>query len=54
MIANVSYHLLPSQIESVLDERNQLLEETKYMLPLGIAVNVEAVRQMLVECRAGK
>jgi hypothetical protein len=35
VVANNSYHLLPAQIESVLDEKNELLEETRFMLPQG-------------------
>jgi hypothetical protein len=46
VIANVSYHLLPAQIESVLDDKNNLIEETKYMLPQAIAVNIRHVRPM--------
>ena len=47
VIANASYHLLPSQIETVLDEKNEILEETKFMLPQAIAVNVKHVRSLL-------
>jgi hypothetical protein len=46
VIANVSYHLLPVQVESVLDEKNNLIEETKYMLPQAIAVNIKHLRAM--------
>ena len=37
LVANASYHLLPAQIETVLDERNEILEERRYMLPQGLA-----------------
>ncbi len=47
VVANSSYHLLPAQIETVLDEKNEILEETKYMLPVGIAVNVRHLRSLL-------
>jgi S1-C subfamily serine protease len=47
IIANVSYHLLPAQISSVLDEDNQILEETQFMLPQALAVNVKHVRSFL-------
>lgn len=47
IIANVSYHLLPCQIESVLDNSNTLLEETKFMLPQAIAVDASHVTNML-------
>lgn len=48
MIANVSYHLLPSQIETVLDEKNNIMEETKFMLPQAIAINVKHLREMIL------
>ncbi|MBM3133992.1 MAG: trypsin-like peptidase domain-containing protein [Chloroflexi bacterium] len=47
VIANVSYHLLPSQIVTVLDEKNQILEETQFLLPQGLAVHVKHLRAML-------
>lgn len=47
IIANVSYHLLPLQIETVLDNKNEILEETRYMLPQAVAVNVKHVRALL-------
>ena len=47
VIANVSYHLLPVQIESVLDEKNKILEETRYLLPQALAVHVKHLRAML-------
>lgn len=47
IIANVSYHLLPAQIESVLNEHNKAEEEIKYMLPQGLAVNVKHLRDLI-------
>lgn len=47
VIANSSYHLLPAQIESVLDEKNNLIEETRYLLPQALAVNVKHVRDLI-------
>ena len=47
VIANVSYHLLPSQIVTVLDEKNRILEETQFLLPQGVAVHVRHLRAML-------
>jgi hypothetical protein len=38
IVANVAYHLLPAQIEEVLDERNEILESTQFLLPQGLAV----------------
>jgi len=39
IVSNVSYHLLPVQIESVIDERDGTREELRYMLPQALAVN---------------
>jgi hypothetical protein len=47
VIANTSYHLLPAQIESVLDEKNNLIEETHYLLPQAVAVHVKHVRALI-------
>lgn len=47
VIANIEYHLLPAQIESVLDEKNALLEEKRYMLPQALAVNVKHLRELI-------
>jgi len=47
IIANVSYHLLPAQLSSVLDADNQLIEETSFMLPQALAVNVKHVKELL-------
>lgn len=46
IVANAEYHLLPVQIESVLDERNGLIEERRYMMPQAIAVNVRHLQAM--------
>lgn len=47
VIANVNYHLLPAQIESVWDEEKRIEEETRFLLPQGIAVHVKHLREML-------
>jgi len=39
VIANAERHLLPAHIETVLSNRNDLLEERKYFLPQAVAVN---------------
>jgi len=44
LVGNMSYHLLPSQIETVTDEAGKIIEETKFMLPLGIAAHANAIR----------
>jgi hypothetical protein len=46
VVSNVSYHLLPAQIESVLDEENSLYEEIKYLLPQAAAVRIHHARGM--------
>ena len=47
VVANVSYHLLPAQITTVHDETGQIEEQTQFMLPQGLAVNVEIIREFL-------
>jgi hypothetical protein len=47
--ANVEYHLLPAQTITARDSKAQILEETNYMLPQGIAVHVKHLRSMLEE-----
>lgn len=58
---NIDYHVLgivahsiereltPIQVYGVLDEANQLYEETRYLLPQGIAINVIHIRAALEE-----
>lgn len=46
IVSNVSYNLLPAQIESVLDEGNNLFEEIRYLLPQAAAVNIRHARDM--------
>ena len=41
IVANAQRHLLPAQVETILDEKNDLLEERKYFLPQALAVNAE-------------
>ncbi|HXQ33455.1 MAG TPA: serine protease [Anaerolineales bacterium] len=47
IIANVEYHLLPAQIESVHDEKNNILEEKRYLLPQALAVHVYHVKNLI-------
>ena len=49
IVANVSYHLLPAQIESVLEAEKVMSEETRFMLPQAVAVNVRHVRAIINE-----
>jgi hypothetical protein len=48
VVANVSYHLIPSQIETTIDDNGQINEETKFMLPLGIAVHFNSIRKAII------
>jgi hypothetical protein len=45
--ANVSYHLSPAQILTVLEGEDQIYEETRFMLPQGLAIHVKHLRAML-------
>ena len=52
IVANVSYHLLPVQVETVLQENGSLDEEVKFLLPQALAVNVKHVREFMNEIGA--
>lgn len=39
IVANTERHLLPAHIETVLNQKNEILEERKYFLPQAVAVN---------------
>jgi len=52
IVANVSYHLLPAQVETVLQENGSLDEEVKFLLPQALAVNVKHVKQLISETGA--
>ena len=47
IIANVSLHLLPAQIETIYDESGKIEENTQFMLPQALAVNVAEIRTFL-------
>lgn len=47
IVANVSYHLLPAQIEEVLDEHNEIMEHTRFLLPQGLAVPNDELTELL-------
>jgi hypothetical protein len=51
VVANKEYEALPVQITSVLDEKNQPIEQIRYMLPQGLAVHVKHVRALLERVR---
>lgn len=44
---NISYELMPAQIEKVVDDKGQLSEETKFYLPQALAIHVKHVRRLL-------
>jgi len=48
--ANVSYELLPVQVETVVDHKGQITEETKFHLPQALAIGARVIRQFFVEC----
>ena len=52
IVANISYHLLPAQVETVLQENGALDEEIKFLLPQALAVNVRHVREFMTEIGA--
>lgn len=41
VIGNISYHLMPAQIETIIDQNNECLEEVRYLMPQALAVNVK-------------
>ena len=45
--ANRASDLLPTQIETTLDEKNQPIEEVKFMLPQALAIHVKHLRSIL-------
>src|ERR1700676_3358058 len=46
LISNALYHLLPAEVQVSLNAANTLVDEVKYLLPQGIAVNVRHLRPM--------
>ena len=44
---NVARELHPAQVEKVLDEGGNMTEETRFYLPLGLAIHVKHVRKLL-------
>ena len=48
IVANASYHLLPAQVEKVV-EGDSTVEEIKYLLPQALAVNVKHLSKFLEE-----
>jgi hypothetical protein len=46
LVSNAEYHLLPAHVQIALNAANTLLDEVKYFLPQGIAVNIRHLRSM--------
>jgi Trypsin-like peptidase domain len=47
--ANVSYELLPVQVEEIVDDKGQITEETKFYLPQALAIGVRVIRQFFAQ-----
>lgn len=47
IIANIDYHLIPAMVEATMDDKGEMSDEIKYMLPQGIAVHVKHLRNLL-------
>jgi hypothetical protein len=45
--ANIGHHLLPAQIERVYGSDSKLVEETKFMLPQALAINVRHLNNLI-------
>jgi hypothetical protein len=50
--ANISAELMPAQIETLVDEKGKVEEETKFYLPQALAVHVKHVRNLISEISA--
>jgi hypothetical protein len=46
LVSNAEYHLLPAHVQISLNAANTLLDEVKYFLPQGVAVNINHLRCM--------
>lgn len=46
LVANVAYHAIPAQVISLVAEDDSYIEERRYMLPQGLAVNVNHLKPM--------
>jgi len=47
IVRNVQYNLIPTQIETVVNENNVVKEETKYLMPLGLAVHAKHIKEFI-------
>jgi hypothetical protein len=46
LVANVAYHAIPAQIISLVGDDDKYIEEQKYMLPQGLAVDINHLKPM--------
>jgi hypothetical protein len=46
---HIGDHLIPAQVETVVNDDGALVEETKFMPPQAVAVNVAHLRRRLTE-----
>jgi hypothetical protein len=53
VVASAAYHLLPAQIESVLNADNTSYEEIRYLLPQALAVDIRHLRPMYERAMQG-
>ena len=51
IIGNISYHLMPAQIETILDQNNECFEEVQYLMPLALALNVKHLSNFYSEIK---
>ena len=49
LTANVAYHLIPAQIETIVDSDTHVAEQVQFMLPQALAIHVKHLRAMLAE-----
>ena len=46
LVANVAYHAIPAQVITLVAENDSYIEERQYMLPQGLAVDINHLRAM--------
>jgi hypothetical protein len=51
---NVDRDLLPIQVRSTLGDEGHLVEERKFLLPVGVAVNVKHLKPMWERVHAAR
>ncbi len=46
LVSNWQHHLLPAEVQVTLNRANTMVDEVRYFLPQGIAVNIRHLRSM--------